>query len=74
MRGFTLGVVTPGRIGEWGRCLFAAPADRTAVLLLNILDRLLDVWALVGGAWLAASNPQITQMTQIWKKQPVESA
>lgn len=47
--GFTLSVVTPGRIGEWGRCLFAAPSDRPSVFLLNILDRLLDIWAL--GSW-----------------------
>ena len=52
--GFTLSVVTPGRIGEWGRCVFAAPADRAAVLLLNILDRLLDVWALGSWAVIAA--------------------
>ena len=47
--GFTLSVVTPGRIGEWGRCLFAAPSDRPSVLLLNIVDRSLDMWAL--GSW-----------------------
>jgi len=47
--GFTLSVVTPGRIGEWGRCLFATPSDRPSVLLLNIVDRSLDMWAL--GSW-----------------------
>lgn len=52
--GFTLSVVTPGRIGEWGRCLFAAPSVRAAVLLLNILDRSLDIWALGSWAVIAA--------------------
>jgi uncharacterized membrane protein YbhN (UPF0104 family) len=44
--GFTLSVVTPGRVGEFGRCLFVARPDRASVLLLNTLDRGLDMWAL----------------------------
>lgn len=44
--GFTLGAVAPGRLGELGRCLFVGEAVRPPVLLLNILDRALDMWAL----------------------------
>lgn len=44
--GFTLGAVAPGRLGELGRCLFVSEAARPPVLLLNILDRALDMWAL----------------------------
>jgi uncharacterized membrane protein YbhN (UPF0104 family) len=46
LAGFTLSAVTPGRIGELGRCLFVPDAHRAPVLLLNILDRALDMWAL----------------------------
>ncbi len=45
--GFTLGVVAPGRLGELGRCLFVADRDRAPVLLLTVLDRALDFWALL---------------------------
>jgi len=68
--GFTLSVVTPGRIGEWGRCLFAAPSDRPAVLLLNIFDRLLDIWALgswaVIGAFAVAPRPYGVFALGVW--------
>jgi len=45
--GYALSVVTPGRLGEAGRCLFADAPDRAPVLLLTLLDRALDAWALV---------------------------
>ncbi len=45
--GFALGVVAPGRLGEVGRCLFVPEQDRAPVLLVNILDRALDLWALI---------------------------
>jgi uncharacterized membrane protein YbhN (UPF0104 family) len=44
--GFTLGAVAPGRLGELGRCLFVDEPARPPVLLLNVLDRALDMWAL----------------------------
>jgi uncharacterized membrane protein YbhN (UPF0104 family) len=44
--GFTLGAVAPGRLGELARCLFVGEAARPSALLLNILDRALDMWAL----------------------------
>jgi uncharacterized membrane protein YbhN (UPF0104 family) len=47
--GFTLGAVAPGRLGELGRCLFVGEAARPSALLLNILDRALDMWALASG-------------------------
>lgn len=45
--GFALGLITPGRLGELGRCLFVRKNERTEVALLTILDRALDVWALL---------------------------
>jgi uncharacterized membrane protein YbhN (UPF0104 family) len=45
--GFALGLITPGRLGELGRCLFVRKHERTEVALLTILDRALDVWALL---------------------------
>lgn len=39
-------MATPGRLGEFGRWLFVAEAERGPVLLLNILDRMFDSWAL----------------------------
>jgi uncharacterized membrane protein YbhN (UPF0104 family) len=44
--GFTLGAVAPGRLGELGRCLFLGESSRAPALLLNVLDRALDMWAL----------------------------
>jgi uncharacterized membrane protein YbhN (UPF0104 family) len=45
--GFALGLITPGRIGELGRCIFARKHERTQVALLTLLDRSLDLWALL---------------------------
>ncbi|HET7841889.1 MAG TPA: lysylphosphatidylglycerol synthase transmembrane domain-containing protein [Terriglobia bacterium] len=43
--GFALSVPTPGRVGELGRCLFLPQKMRSEVLQLNILERVLDGWA-----------------------------
>ncbi|MBZ5561294.1 MAG: flippase-like domain-containing protein [Acidobacteriia bacterium] len=45
--GFALALAIPGRLGEFGRCLFTPPGQRHRALLLNALDRLLDMWALL---------------------------
>lgn len=45
--GFALGVVTPGRMGEFGRCLFVPESERAPIIPLNILDRVLDSWSVV---------------------------
>ena len=45
--GFALSVVTPGRLGELGRCLLVSESQRAPVFLLNVLDRALDMWALL---------------------------
>jgi uncharacterized membrane protein YbhN (UPF0104 family) len=47
LAGFALSIVTPGRLGELGRCLFVSKSYRAPVFLLNILDRALDMWALL---------------------------
>jgi glycosyltransferase 2 family protein len=43
--GFALSVPTPGRVGELGRCLFLNESLRSQVFQLNILERVLDAWA-----------------------------
>ena len=45
--GFALGLITPGRLGELGRCVFVREDERAQVVLLTVLDRLLDFWALL---------------------------
>lgn len=44
--GFALSVVMPGRVGELGRFLFLPKSKRASALLMNIVDRSLDIWAL----------------------------
>ena len=45
--GFSLGLITPGRLGELGRCVFVRQDERAQVALLTLYDRLLDSWALL---------------------------
>jgi uncharacterized membrane protein YbhN (UPF0104 family) len=45
--GFALGLMTPGRLGELARCVFVREEERPQVTLLTLLDRMLDLWALV---------------------------
>ena len=45
--GFALGLITPGRLGELGRCIFVREEERAQVALLTLLERLLDAWALL---------------------------
>jgi uncharacterized membrane protein YbhN (UPF0104 family) len=45
--GFALGLITPGRLGELGRCVFVREEERAQVALLTVYDRLLDFWALL---------------------------
>ena len=45
--GCVLGLITPGRVGELGRCIFVRKHERTQVGILTLLDRALDFWALV---------------------------
>jgi glycosyltransferase 2 family protein len=51
--GFALGVVTPGRLGEFGRYLFIPEAERSKVVSLNVLDRFLDSWSVATFAILS---------------------
>lgn len=44
--GFSLSVMTPGRLGELARCVFIPREQRAAALMLNCIDRTLDFWAL----------------------------
>lgn len=45
--GLALGLITPGRLGELGRCAFVGKPERGRVAVLTLFDRLLDSWALL---------------------------
>ncbi len=45
--GCALALITPGRIGELGRCIFVRKNQRTQVALLTLFDRIFDTWALL---------------------------
>ena len=68
--GFGLGLITPGRIGELGRCIFVRKDERTLVAILTMLDRSLDFWALltlVGASlFLVVSNPAAVFGLAVW--------
>jgi len=68
--GFALGLVTPGRLGELGRCVFVRDEERAQVALLTVLDRLLDFWALLTlmgvSLFLLASRPAAVFGVAVW--------
>lgn len=68
--GFALGVVTPGRLGEFGRCLFTREAERGTVASMNVLDRFLDSWSVatcaVASLFLARRQPVGIIAMAIW--------
>jgi len=68
--GFALGVITPGRLGELGRCVFVRDEERAQVALLTVLDRLLDFWALLTlmsvSLFLLASRPAAVFGVAVW--------
>ncbi len=45
--GFSLSIMTPGRLGELGRTLFLPPNRNSNAFILNCVDRSLDFWGLV---------------------------
>lgn len=47
MGGLGLALLTPGRIGELGRCAFVRKHERIQVAILTLVDRALDLWALL---------------------------
>jgi hypothetical protein len=68
--GFALGLITPGRLGELGRCVFVRDEERSQVALLTVLDRLLDFWALLTlmgvSLFLLASRPAAVFGVAVW--------
>jgi len=68
--GFALGLITPGRLGELGRCVFVREEERGQVALLTVLDRLLDFWALLTlmgvSLFLLTSRPAAIFGLAIW--------
>ena len=68
--GCALGLITPGRIGELGRCIFVRKHQRTQVALLTFFDRALDLWALltlVGASlFLLVSHPAAIFGVAMW--------
>jgi hypothetical protein len=68
--GCVLGLITPGRVGELGRCIFVRQHERPQVAFLTLLDRALDLWALltlVGASlFLVASSPAAVFGVAVW--------
>jgi uncharacterized membrane protein YbhN (UPF0104 family) len=68
--GFALSLIIPGRLGEFGRCWFAAKPARARVALLNILDRALDEWALltltVASLFVVVARPAAIFGVGVW--------
>lgn len=68
--GFALGLITPGRLGELGRCVFVRENERAQVALLTIYDRLLDFWALLtsmsASLFLLAPHPAAIFGVAVW--------
>jgi uncharacterized membrane protein YbhN (UPF0104 family) len=68
--GCTLGLITPGRIGELGRCIFVRQHERTQIALLTLLDRAMDLWALftlVGASlFLLLPHPAAIFAVAVW--------
>lgn len=68
--GFALGAVMPGRFGELGRFLFVPTVARARVILLNVIDRALDMWALgtfvVASLFLVVSRPAALVAVCVW--------
>lgn len=68
--GFALGLITPGRLGELGRCVFVREEERAQVALLTVFDRLLDFWALLtsmgASLFLLASRPAAVFGVAVW--------
>jgi len=53
MFGYSLGLLTPGSLGEMGRGLFFADRDRIAITGLNVLDKLSSQIVLMTLGWSA---------------------
>jgi uncharacterized membrane protein YbhN (UPF0104 family) len=63
-------LITPGRLGELGRCVFVREEERAQVALLTVFDRLLDFWALLtsmgASLFLLASRPAAVFGVAVW--------
>jgi len=68
--GFALGLITPGRLGELGRCAFVRKEERAQVALLTLYDRLLDFWALLtamgASLFFLATRPAAVFGLAVW--------
>ncbi|HEV2419072.1 MAG TPA: lysylphosphatidylglycerol synthase transmembrane domain-containing protein [Terriglobia bacterium] len=42
---YALASVTPGRLGDFGRCMFMGEGRRARALLFTLVDKLFDLWA-----------------------------
>lgn len=51
--GYALASVTPGRVGDLSRCMFMREGRRGRALLFTFMDKMFDVWAVLGFAALS---------------------
>ncbi|MGH9449066.1 MAG: lysylphosphatidylglycerol synthase transmembrane domain-containing protein [Terriglobia bacterium] len=47
---YALASVTPGRVGDFGRCMFMGEGQRARTLLFTLVDKLFDFWAITTAA------------------------
>jgi hypothetical protein len=68
--GFALGLITPGRLGELARGVFVREEDRTRITFLTLLDRMLDLWALLtlmgASLFFLVSHPAAIFGAAVW--------
>ncbi|MGH9469473.1 MAG: lysylphosphatidylglycerol synthase transmembrane domain-containing protein, partial [Terriglobia bacterium] len=51
--GYALASITPGRVGDLSRCMFMREGRRGRTLLFTFVDKMFDVWAVLGFAVLS---------------------
>lgn len=70
LAGLAMGLLTPARLGELGRCVFVRAEERVEVALLTVFERLLDTWALLtlvcASLFLLTSHPAAVFGLAVW--------
>ncbi|MGH9378057.1 MAG: lysylphosphatidylglycerol synthase transmembrane domain-containing protein [Terriglobia bacterium] len=67
---YALASVTPGRLGDFGRCVFMGEGRRARTLLFTLVDKLFDFWAVaclaVASLFLFAPLAVAVPLTAAW--------
>jgi uncharacterized membrane protein YbhN (UPF0104 family) len=67
---YALGSITPGRLGDYGRCLFVQEGRRARTFMLTFVDRAFDCWSVLSlGAvslFVLLPRPVAILVTVLW--------